>query len=82
MTQKIFNKAIDSLFLHNIIQANEALNLRDSLDAEVESHMHQALTPQYYDAIFLMLAMIAENSASIAAIAINLEINKSSAFPN
>jgi phosphate uptake regulator len=82
LTQKIFNKAIDSLFLHNIIQANEALNLRDSLDAEVESHMHQALTPQYYDAIFLMLTMIAENSTSIAAIAINLEINKSSAFPN
>jgi phosphate uptake regulator len=82
LTKKIFNKAIDSLFLHNTIQANEALNLRDTLDAKVESRMHQALTPQYYDAIFIMLAMIAENSASIAAIAINLEINKSTAFPS
>jgi phosphate uptake regulator len=82
LTKKIFNKAVDSLFLHDIIQANEALNLRDVLDAEVEAYMRQATTPYYHDAVFIMLAMIAENSASIAAIAINLEISKSTAFPS
>lgn len=82
LTKKIFNKAVDSLLLHDIIQANEALNLRDVLDAEVEAYMRQAITPYYHDAVFIMLAMIAENSASIAAIAINLEISKSTAFPS
>ena len=83
LTEKIFNKAVDSLFAHDIIQANESLNLRDKLDAEIENYTYirQTMTPFYYDAIFTMLAMIAENSASIAAIAINHEINKSTAFP-
>lgn len=82
LTKKIFTKAVDSLFLHDIIQANEALNLRDLLDEQGEAYMRQAITPYYYDAVFIMLAMIAENSASIAAIAINLEITKSTAFPS
>lgn len=80
LTKEIFKKAVDSFFSRDIIKANEALNLRDSLDAAVETQMWKAITP-FFHAIPIMLAMIAENSASIAAIAINIDINKSNAFP-
>lgn len=79
MTKDVYQKAIDSLFMRNVINANDALNLRDKLDAEVESRMHTVAIP-YFRAIPIMLAMIAENSATIAFEVINSEIKKRDNF--
>jgi len=75
LTKEVFQKAVDSLFSRDIITANDALNLRIELDAEVEARMRRAAIP-YFRAIAIMLAMIAENSASIATVAINIEIGR------
>jgi phosphate uptake regulator len=80
MTKEVFKKAVESLFSREIITANEALNLRSKLDAEVETQMRKALIP-YFRAISILLAMVAENSGNIAAVAINIEIDKSNSFP-
>jgi phosphate uptake regulator len=79
LTKEIFKKAVDSFFSQDIIKANEALNLRNTLDATVETRKCKEVFP-YYHAIPIMFAMITENSASIAAIAINLNINRSASF--
>ena len=80
MTKEVYRKAVDSLFLRNVILANDALNLRDKLEAEVESHEHSTIIP-YFHTIATMLAMIAENSATIAFEALNSEIRKDNSFP-
>ncbi len=75
LTKEVFQKAVDSLFSRDIIKANDALNLRINLNTEVEARMRRAAIP-YFRAIAIMLAMIAENSASIATVAINIEIGR------
>ena len=81
LTKELFKKAVESLFSRDVITANEALNLRIKLDTEVEEQMRKAIVP-YYRAVSIMLAMVAENSGNIAAVAINIEINKSNYFPS
>ena len=81
LTKELFKKAVESLFSRDVITANEALNLRMKLDAEVEGQLRKAIIP-YYRAISIMLAMIAENSGTMASVAINIEINKSNSFPS
>jgi phosphate uptake regulator len=81
LTKEIFQKALNALFSRDIIAANEAINLRTKLDAEVEIQMNKSIVP-HLSTIAIMLSMIAENSASIAAVALNIEINKSSSFPS
>jgi phosphate uptake regulator len=81
LTKELFKKAVESLFSRDVITANEALNLRVKLDTEVEGQMRKAIIP-YYRAISIMLAMIAENSGTMASVAINIEISKSNSFPS
>ena len=81
LTKEVFQKAVDALFSRDMNAANEAINLRTKLDAEVEIQMNKTIVP-YLSTIAITLSMIAENSASIAAVALNIEINKSNSFPN
>lgn len=80
-TKEIYRKAVNSLFLGNVRAANEALNLRDELEAEVADQMQNS-TILYFRTIAIMLAMIAENSATIAFEAINLEIKRTNCYQN
>jgi phosphate uptake regulator len=77
---RIFEKTIDSLFLKDLEEANEAINLREKFDQRVETETRTTQTP-YFQTIATMLSMIAENSASIATIAINREISKLNSYP-
>jgi len=81
LTREIFQKAVNALFSGDITAANDAINLRTRLQTEVDTQRYKAIIP-YYSTIAIMLSMIAENSASIAAVVINIEINKSNSFPN
>ena len=80
LTKQIFKKATSALFLSHVITANEAINLSDKLSTEVEAPKRKAAIP-YFRAIAIMLAMIAENSASIAVLTINIKISESNYLP-
>lgn len=79
LTKEVFRKSVDSLFSGNIITANDAINLRDRLEAEVEAQMRKAILP-YHRAIAVMMAIIADNCSTIATVAINIHICRSNSF--
>ena len=81
MVKAIFQKTVDAFFARDIIIANDALNLRDTMHQEAQTRQHVVNIP-HYRAISNMLSMIAENSASIAAITINLKVSESTSLPN
>lgn len=72
MTKDIFHEAIDAVFLVDIRRANDAINHEVMLEQELES-LPQLDIP-YYRAITIILAMIAENSAAIASVAIDVGV--------
>jgi len=80
LTKELFKKSMDSILERDLINANSAINLRLKLDDELEARMRTVPLP-YFRALFVMLAMIAENSATIASVAINIEMSKSDSFP-
>jgi phosphate uptake regulator len=75
MTKHIFHNAINAIFQLDIKQANDAINDETRLEHKLES-LHQLDIP-HYRAIAIILKMIAENSAAIAAVAINVGVGKS-----
>ena len=80
MTKEMFQKAVDAFFARDVITANAALNLRDEIDDEAQARRRVASIP-YSRALTIMLSMIAENSASIAAITINIKVSESNFLP-
>ena len=76
LTKEQFKKSIDSLFARNVNLANEAINQSGKLEVEIENQLHKSSVP-YFRAIAMMLAMISEDSAGIAAMAINTQIYNS-----
>lgn len=80
LTRDLFQKSVDSILTRDLITANHAINLRLKLDNELEVQMRKAAL-SHFRAIAVMLAMIAENSATIASVAINMEMSKSDSFP-
>jgi phosphate uptake regulator len=72
MTKNIFHEAIDAIFLGDIIRANNAINDEVMLEQKIES-LHPVNIP-YYRAIAVILAMIAENCAAIASVAIDVGV--------
>lgn len=76
IVKEVFQTSIEGLFSEDVIITNDAINFRKMLDAEVEDLLRKATIP-YFPAIAIMLAMIAENSANIAAVAMSIQIGKS-----
>ncbi len=81
LTKEVFQKAVESIFSRDMIVANNALNLREKLVTEVEAQMRTTANP-YFRVIAIMFAMIAENSATIAVVTINIEIEKFEFYPH
>jgi phosphate uptake regulator len=81
LVREVVSKSLESLFSRDLLAANKAINLRQKLEARVEAFMHTAKIP-YFPAIAIMLGIIAENCASIASVAFDLEIKKADAFPS
>jgi phosphate uptake regulator len=81
LVREVVSKSLESLFSRNLLAANKAINLREKLDARVEAFMHTAKIP-YFPAIAIMLGIVAENCASIASVAFDLEIKKADTFPS
>lgn len=80
LTKDLFQKSMDALLSGNLNKANQAINLRIKLDSELEARTRVVALPNFR-AIAIMLAMIAENSTTIASVAINNEMKKSDSFP-
>lgn len=80
ITKEMFKKAVDSFFSKDMINANEVHNLREKIDNEARERRRKAVIP-YFRAITVMLSMIAENSASIAVLTINIVISESNHLP-
>jgi len=80
LTKEIFQKAINSFFLRDLIVANEVINLRDTLIAETQLKRNGATLP-YFRAVTIMLNMIAEYSSSIAGETININVSQSNYLP-
>jgi phosphate uptake regulator len=78
--QTLYNMAIDALFSGNVAVASDAGDLRRRIDAELWNQIPQMKMP-YAPAISIMMAMIAENSVSIAGEAINIIISKTTSYP-
>ena len=81
MTQEMFRRATESLFSGDVVGANETINMRAKLAAEVEARTPKAAIP-YFRPIAIMLSIIAERCASIGTTTINMEIDKSHSFPS
>lgn len=73
MTKKVFHKAVDSFLSRDMISANDVLNLKKKVEAEVEVQM-QENSFTYLRTIGITMMIIMENSACIAKVAINNEI--------
>lgn len=80
LTKDLFQKSVDSVFERDLNIANQAANLRLKLDEDLEDRTRNPAVPDFR-AIAIMLAMIAENSATIASTAIDIEISKSDRYP-
>lgn len=74
----MFQKSMESIFSGDIKCANESLELKESIDEKEEKLMQELPSHIYLRSILLCLARIAENSATIAAIAINRALEKPS----
>jgi len=80
LTRDLFQKSVDSVLSRDLLTANYAINLRLKLDDELDARIRKVSIP-HFRAIAVTLAMIAENSATMASAAINMEISKSDSFP-
>jgi hypothetical protein len=72
--------AIDALFSGNLALANDAGELRRHIDTELWMQIPETHIP-YFPAISIMLAMIGENSVSIAGEAMNAIISQTTSYP-
>lgn len=78
--EEVFKKTVESLFSKDLIPANDAINLRRKLDDRIDAVMRTTTTP-YFRAIMVAIAVIAENCASIASLAFDLELRRFKSFP-
>jgi phosphate uptake regulator len=79
--REAFRLALDSLFTGNIITANAAINVRDTLNPAVEARIRAVAIP-YFRAVAIELTEIAKRSASIAIVAMGITIGKTTHFPS
>ena len=75
LTCEVFQKSMECVFSGDIKMASTALEMKNILDEEEEKLLMSKL-PSHYGSVNLGLARIAENSATIAATAINKALEK------
>lgn len=75
LTSDVVQKSMECIFTGDIKEASRALEMRSVLDEEDEKLLMSELPP-HFNSIILCLSRIAENSATIAAIAINRALEK------
>lgn len=78
LTQTIFQKALDCIFTRDFRLANGVLETRKTLETESDTLMHKLPEIPYLRAIVLCLGKISDLGATIADIAINRALEKSS----
>jgi len=80
LVKELLRQSLESYFSRDLLMANNAINLRRKFDAKIETFMRTAKVP-YFPAIAIMLGIIAENCSGVASVAFDLQIKKSSSFP-
>jgi phosphate uptake regulator len=70
LTREAFRNSMACIFSGNIKTASDTLDMKELIDEEEEKLLMSELEP-HFSSIVLCLASVAENSATIAAIAIN-----------
>jgi len=71
LTQNIFQKAVDCIFLRDLKIANDLLEMSRVLESEFEREMHEAPEVPYLRTIISTLSKIADKGTTIANLAIN-----------
>jgi len=75
LTCDLFKTSIDCVFSSDIKVGSNALEMKNTIEEE-EDQLLMSEVPPHFGSIITCLARVAENSATIAAIAINRALEK------